>query len=86
MELFLEHSCFGLQSGKVITGEDRDMVRAINRIIGSEVEQRTLSTFNYNIPASIRDDSPQQHRRPPRKFFEGNKGRNKKAPRMDYRM
>jgi ATP-dependent RNA helicase RhlE len=78
-------TCSG-EAFTLITGDDRDMVRAINRIIGSEVEQRTLSTFNYNIPASIRDDSPQQHRRPQRKFFEGNKGRNKKAPRMDYRI
>jgi ATP-dependent RNA helicase RhlE len=70
----------------LITGEDRDMVRAINRIIGSEVEQRTLATFNYNVPASIRDDHPQGHRRPHRKFSEGNQIRNKNAPRRDLRM
>ena len=35
----------------LVTGEDKDMVRAINRIIGSEVEQRTLSTFDYGSPA-----------------------------------
>jgi len=70
----------------LITGEDRDMVRAINRIIGSEIEQRTLSTFDYNVPASIREDSPQRQRKPQRKFYEGNTGRNRKAPRMGYRM
>jgi ATP-dependent RNA helicase RhlE len=70
----------------LITGEDRDMVRAINRIIGSEIEQRILSTFDYKVPASIRDDSLQRQRRQPRKFFEGNTGRNRKAPRMGYRV
>jgi ATP-dependent RNA helicase RhlE len=35
----------------LVTGEDKDMVRAINRIIGSEVEQRILSTFDYGSPA-----------------------------------
>ena len=34
-----------------ITGDDRDMVCAINRIIGSEIEQRTLSAFDYGSPA-----------------------------------
>ncbi|MBN1903898.1 MAG: DEAD/DEAH box helicase [Deltaproteobacteria bacterium] len=32
------------------TKEDKDMVKAINRLIGSEVEQRTISTFNYGSP------------------------------------
>jgi ATP-dependent RNA helicase RhlE len=43
------------QSGEAftfITREDRDMVCAINRIIGSEIEQRTLSAFDYGVPAS----------------------------------
>ena len=31
----------------LITRDDRNMVRAINRIIGYEVERRTLSTFDY---------------------------------------
>ena len=35
----------------LVTGEDRDMVRAITRIIGSEIEQRVLSTFDYGSPA-----------------------------------
>lgn len=35
-----------------ITRDDKDMVCAINRTIGSEVEQRTLSAFDYDIPAS----------------------------------
>jgi len=35
----------------LVTGEDKDMVRAINRIVGSEIEQRFLSTFDYGSPA-----------------------------------
>jgi hypothetical protein len=27
------------------------MVRAINRVIGSEIEERTLSAFDYGSPA-----------------------------------
>ncbi|MEW6076954.1 MAG: DEAD/DEAH box helicase [Thermodesulfobacteriota bacterium] len=62
----------------LITGEDRDMVSAINRIIGSKIEQRTLTTFNYNAPASasIRDDSPTRpQQKPGRKASSGYKGR-----------
>ncbi|MFZ7111552.1 MAG: DEAD/DEAH box helicase [Desulfatiglandales bacterium] len=37
-----------------ITAEDRDMVRAINRIIGSDIEKRRLSTFDYALPPANR--------------------------------
>ena len=43
----------------LVTGEDKDMVRAINRIIGSEIEQRILSTFDYGAPAPHREDRSQ---------------------------
>lgn len=36
-----------------VTGDDRNMVRAINRIIGSKIEERTLSAFDYNMPSSM---------------------------------
>lgn len=45
------------QSGEaltLVTGEDNLMVRAINGMIGSEIEQRMLSTFNYGSPAPVR--------------------------------
>ncbi len=63
----------------LITGEDRSMVSAINRIIGSKIEQRTLATFNYNAPASasVRDDSPARPQKPHRKASGGYKGRGK---------
>jgi len=70
----------------LVTGDDRKMVHAINRIIGSKVEQRTLSAFDYNAPAFIRKHSPQEQRKPHRKFSGANKGRKKKASRMNNRI
>jgi len=61
----------------LITGQDKDMVRAINRIIGSEIEQRTLSTFDYGSPAPDRGGRPQWIRKPQRKLSGGKKRRNK---------
>jgi len=71
------------RSGKAftfITGEDKDMVNAINRIIGSEIEQRTLSTFDYRSPAP--DHGTRSHRaeKPQRKFSGVKKSRNNIKP------
>jgi len=33
----------------LITGDDKEMVRAIDRIIGTPIERRTLADFNYNV-------------------------------------
>lgn len=38
----------------LITDDDRQMVKAIHRIIGLPVERRTLSDFNYNKPLQAR--------------------------------
>jgi hypothetical protein len=62
------------------------MVRAINRIIGSKIEQRTLSAFDYNAPALVRKNSPQGQRKPHRKFSGVNKSRNKKTSRLNNRI
>jgi len=67
----------------LITGDDRQMVRAINRIIGSKIEQRTLSAFDYNTPALMRKDSSRGPKKSHRKFFGTHKGRKKKASRMN---
>lgn len=48
----------------LITGEDKDMVYAINRIIGSKVEERTISTFNYGLLPPGRDDRPERQWKP----------------------
>jgi len=36
-----------------ITGEDKDMVRAINRTIGASIERRTLPDFDYDVAPLI---------------------------------
>jgi len=63
-------ACTG-EAFTLITGEDRNMVRAINRLLGSEIEQRTLENFDYKAAApafagdaAVRTDSA---RRPARK-------------------
>jgi ATP-dependent RNA helicase RhlE len=61
----------------LVTGEDRDMVRAINRIIGSEIEQRTLSTFDYGSPAPNRKGRSQWIGKSQRKLSGLKKRRNK---------
>ena len=40
----------------LVTGEDRNMVRAIKRIIGSDIEQRTLDAFDYESPSPNRSE------------------------------
>jgi ATP-dependent RNA helicase RhlE len=64
-----------------ITGDDRGMVLAINRIIGSEIEQRTLSTFDYGSPAPSRDGRPQWQQKQLHNFFGLKKGREKRTSR-----
>jgi ATP-dependent RNA helicase RhlE len=61
----------------LVTGEDRDMVRAITRIIGSEIEQRVLPTFDYRSPAPDRESRPQWIGKPQRKLSGVKKRRNK---------
>ena len=48
----------------LVTGEDKDMVRAINRTIGSKIEQRTLSTFDYGSPVPDREGRSRWTRKP----------------------
>lgn len=60
-----------------ITRDDRDMVRAINQIIGSEIEQRTLSAFEYVTPEPHRKGGAQRMANPQRKFSRPKKSRKK---------
>jgi len=60
----------------LVTGEDRDMVHAINRIIGSKIEQRRLSTFDYGSPGPSRESRSPWARKPHRKFSAVQKRRN----------
>jgi ATP-dependent RNA helicase RhlE len=57
----------------LVTGEDKDMVRAINRIIGSEIEQRTLPTFDYGSPVPKREVRSKWIGKSPRKLSGGQK-------------
>jgi ATP-dependent RNA helicase RhlE len=61
----------------LVTGEDKHMVRAINRIIGSEIEQRILSTFDYGSSAPNRGDGSQRIAKPQQKLSGVKKRRNK---------
>ena len=53
----------------LVTGEDKERVRAINRIIGSKIEQRILSTFDYGLPAPNREGLRQGTGKPKPKLF-----------------
>ena len=64
----------------LITGEDKDMVHAINRIIGSKIEQRTLSTFDYGSPALNHEGRSRWAGKPQGKLSAMKKGRNKTKP------
>ncbi|MBN2058883.1 MAG: DEAD/DEAH box helicase, partial [Deltaproteobacteria bacterium] len=51
-----------------VTGEDKNMVHAINRIIGYEAEQRTLCAFDYGSPVPNREARSQWIGKPQRKL------------------
>jgi ATP-dependent RNA helicase RhlE len=69
----------------LVTGEDKGMVRAINRIIGSEIEKRILSTFDYGSPAPDRKGRSPWKGKPKRKLSGVKKSRNKtKSPSNNH--
>jgi ATP-dependent RNA helicase RhlE len=74
----------------LVTPEDNDVIRTLERIMGAPIKRETLEGFNYTVPAPPRSapggrgrGAPRQDsRRPPRpaptpKSF----GRNRLAPR-----
>ena len=63
----------------LVTGEDKDMVRAINRIIGTKIEQRILSTFNYGSSKSDGEGRSRWKGQPKRKSSGAKKRRNKQT-------
>ena len=63
----------------LVSSEDKDMVRAIGRILGSEVEQRTLPAFDYQAPAPDRNSGSSGRGKPNGKSF-GVKKRRMRAP------
>ncbi len=69
----------------LVTEDDRDMVRAISRLVASRIEQRTLPSFDYNAPAALRGDREQRQRKPREKFSVTDTGRKRKAARSSSR-
>jgi len=65
----------------LITGEDKNMVRAINRLIGASIERRTLADFDYGV-APMRQVS-NGSRRPPR--HHGQKRKSPQSPKGRHR-
>lgn len=68
----------------LITDDDTDMVRAINRTIGSSIERRTLADFDYNAaPAAAQRRGPRRprggHQAARRKPAPQTKGRGRKG-------
>jgi len=51
----------------LVTSEDKDIVRAINRTVGTEIEQRTLPAFDYGSPAPSRKGRLQGAGKPQRR-------------------
>jgi ATP-dependent RNA helicase RhlE len=70
----------------LVTGEDKDMVRAINRIIGSEVEQRTLPTFDYGSPAPDPEGRSKWMGKPQHKLYGVKKRHNKENSFSEFFM
>jgi ATP-dependent RNA helicase RhlE len=69
----------------LVTGEDKNMVHAINRIIGSKVEKRILSTFDYGSPAPNRKSRSPWQGKSQRKFSGVKKSRNRtKSPSNNH--
>jgi ATP-dependent RNA helicase RhlE len=74
----------------LVTGEDTDMIRILERIMGSPLKRETLEGFDYTAPASPKTDhggrgrgAPREDsRRPPRPApTPKSYGRNRLAPR-----
>ncbi|PLY11655.1 MAG: RNA helicase, partial [Desulfuromonas sp.] len=60
----------------MITSEDRAMVKAIERVLGSSIERHTVDGFDYNVPAPERPSQPPRRGRSQRPA-------NKPAPKAE---
>lgn len=73
----------------LVTDEDKDMIRTLERIMGSELKRETLDEFDYKAPAPPRSESggrgrsgPRDGGRPPKPApTPKSYGRNRLAPR-----
>ena len=62
-----------------MTREDEAMVRSIERILGEEVERRTLKSFDYKKPAPARDVEFARSLHEPRRRLESGKPKTSRA-------
>jgi ATP-dependent RNA helicase RhlE len=67
----------------LVTDEDRDMIRALERIMGGPLERKTFPDFDYSPPAPPRHGhAMHEHGRPPRPAPTPNRfSKNRLAPR-----
>lgn len=65
----------------LVTGEDKDVVREIERVLGNPIERRTVEGFNYNLAAPQRDREINRPPRPSAAPARGN-GNGRKKPDM----
>ncbi|MFN3492752.1 MAG: helicase-related protein, partial [Anaerolineales bacterium] len=73
----------------LVTDEDKDMIRTLERIMGHEIKRETLDGFNYTLPAPPKSDSGRgrgsradNSRRPPKPAYTPKSyGRNRLAPK-----
>jgi ATP-dependent RNA helicase RhlE len=68
------------QSGEaftLVTSDDRKMVRALNRIIGSKIEERIFSNYNNRSSGEKRKSLSRRVVKPKRNLFRVNKNQNK---------
>jgi ATP-dependent RNA helicase RhlE len=61
----------------LVTSDDRKMVRALNRIIGSKIEERIFSNFNNRSSGEKRKSLSRRVVKPKRNLFRVNKNQNK---------
>ena len=50
----------------MVTDDDSSMVRAIEKVLGAQIERRSVTGFDYSIPAPRKDDEFARPPRPPR--------------------
>lgn len=66
----------------LVTDEDRDMIRQLERIMGQPLKRETLPDFDYSLPAPKHAATPRDAQRPPRPAPPMTSyGRNRLAPR-----
>ena len=50
----------------LVTPDDKDMIRALEKIMGKALPRLTLEGFDYDVPAPVQPAQPPQRSRQPR--------------------